>query len=56
MDQDKTKTTESQINLQTSLFSLSDCGSKKVEVAFTTEQISVDGGLLLLKEVDKTLD
>lgn len=55
MDQDKTKTTKSQINLQTSLFSLSDCGGKKVEVAFTTEQISVDGGLLLLKEVDKNI-
>lgn len=37
------------------LFKLSDFGKKPVEVKFITEQISHDGGLLLLNEVEKKL-
>lgn len=55
MDKDKTKENKNKNYHQTSLFSLSNCGSKKVAVAFTTEQISTDGGLLLLREVDKNI-
>jgi len=38
-----------------SLFKLSDFGRKPVEVKFINEQISHDGGLLLLNEVEKQL-
>ena len=59
MDKDKTKTIVStawnQKSLQTFLFNLSSFPNKKVEVQFTTEQISTDGGLLLLKEVDRNI-
>lgn len=59
MDKYKTKTTVSKVSNQkspqTSLFDLSNFRNKKVEVQFTTEQISTDGGLLLLKEVDKNI-
>ena len=37
------------------LFNLSDFGKKQVEVKFTAEQISHDGGLLLLNEVEKQI-
>jgi hypothetical protein len=37
------------------LFNLSDFNRKKVEVQFTAEQISSDGGLLLLSEIDKQI-
>ena len=37
------------------LFNLSDLDKKKVEVRFTMEEISNDGGLLLLKEVDNQI-
>jgi hypothetical protein len=37
------------------LFSLSDVQKKKVEVSFTTEQTSNDGGLLLLNEVENQI-
>ncbi|WP_163517028.1 IS1380 family transposase [Gelidibacter japonicus] len=51
----KTKTAKHQKVHQTSLFDLSNFGNKRVEVQFTTEQISTDGGLLFLKEVDKNI-
>jgi hypothetical protein len=35
------------------LFNLTEFNHKKVEVRFNVEQISTEGGLLLLKEVDK---
>jgi hypothetical protein len=38
-----------------SLFKLSDFNKKCVEVGFTSEKISVDGGLLLLNEVEKQI-
>ena len=38
-----------------SLFKLSDMDKKKVEVKFTMEETSNDGGLLLLREVEKQL-
>ncbi len=38
------------------LFNLSDFNKKQVEVTFVNEQISHDGGLLLLNEVDKQID
>lgn len=37
------------------LFNLSDFGKKQVEVRFSSEQISHDGGLLLLNEVEKQI-
>lgn len=40
-------------NTQTSLFKLSDCIKKPVELRFTLEQTSSDGGLLLLKETEQ---
>ncbi len=59
MDKDKIKKASfnyfEQKNSQPTLFSLSDFGNKKVEVQFTSEQISSDGGLLFLKEVDKNI-
>lgn len=39
----------------TTLFKLSDFGKKPMEVKFINEQISHDGGLLLLNEVEKQL-
>ena len=55
----KTKSTVSTVRAQKrhqpTLFDLSDFGNKKVEVRFTTEQVSTDGGLLFLKEVDKNI-
>ena len=43
-------------NQQTSLpFSLSGVGNKKVEVSYTGNDISTDGGALLLKEIDNRL-
>ena len=59
MNKDKTKTVNNKISenklSQSTLFSLSNVGKKKTEVRFVTEQISNDGGLLFLKEVDKNL-
>lgn len=59
MDKDKTKISRTsslaQKTSQTALFDLSNLGNKKVEVRFTAEQISTDGGLLFLKEVDKNI-
>ena len=40
---------------QPTLFNLSGLGKKKVEVKFTMEETSNDGGLLLLREVDKQI-
>jgi hypothetical protein len=37
------------------LFNLSDLGTKKVEVKFTMEETSNDGGLLLLREVENQI-
>lgn len=41
--------------LQSPLFNLTEFTSKKVEVRFNVEQISTDGGLLLLNEVDQQI-
>ncbi len=38
---------------QASLFDLSSPGTKKVEVRFSMEETSSDGGFLLLNEADK---
>ncbi len=40
---------------QAQLFNLSGLGSKKVEVKFTMEETSNDGGLLLLREVENQI-
>lgn len=57
MDKDKTKkstiTNLRSRKTQPTIFELSDFGNKKVEVQFSAEQTSTDGGLLFLKEVDK---
>ncbi len=45
----------SEKNLTPTLFNLSDFNKKKVEVRFNTEQVSNDGGLLLLKEVEQQI-
>jgi len=59
LNKDKTKTTDQlqteQNSGQQTIFNLSNFGNKKVEVQFTAEQISTDGGLLFLKEVDKNI-
>lgn len=59
MDKDKTKKTDQsqteENSGQQTLFNLSNFRNKKVEVQFTAEQISTDGGLLFLKEVDKNI-
>ena len=55
MDKYKNKNTNNKNNSQATLFSLSDFGKKNVEVEFTTEQISSDGGLLFLKEIDNNI-
>jgi hypothetical protein len=41
--------------LTPALFNLTEFNHKKVEVRFNVEQISTDGGLLLLKEVDNQI-
>jgi hypothetical protein len=41
---------------QTTLFSLADFDKKKIEVSFTSAKTSSDGGLMLLREVDKQID
>ena len=41
---------------QTTLFSLADFNKKKIEVSFTSAKTSSDGGLMLLREVDKQID
>ncbi len=41
--------------LPPTLFNLSDFNKKKVEVRFNDEQVSNDGGLLLLKEVEQQI-
>lgn len=59
MSKDKTKIVNNKICendfTESTLFSLSDVEKKKIEVHFVTEQISSDGGLLFLKEVDKNI-
>lgn len=59
MNKDKTKIVNNKICendfTESTLFSLSDVEKKKIEVHFVTEQISSDGGLLFLKEVDKNI-
>jgi len=40
---------------QVSLFSLADFDKKKVDVSFTSPKTSSDGGLVLLREVDKQI-
>lgn len=59
MDKYKIKNLHSAISdqekSQPTLFQLSDFGSKKVEVQFSAEQTSTDGGLLFLKEVDQNI-
>lgn len=47
--------TEFSKSCPTTLFDLSDCDKKKVEVKFTLEETFNDGGLLLLKEVDNQI-
>ncbi len=42
-------------NLQGKLFHLSPVGNKKVELSFSANPISSDGGLLLLKETKQTI-
>ena len=44
-----------QKNSQPTLFSLSDFENKKIEVQFTTQQMSSDSGFFFLKEVDKNI-
>ena len=44
---------KSQIKSQATLFNLSELENKKVEVNFTLQETSNDGGLLLLREVEK---
>lgn len=41
--------------LTPTLFNLAEFNHKKVEVRFNVEQISTDGGLLLLNEVDNQI-
>lgn len=59
MSKDKINFSDSELisetSFQTSLFDLSNFRKKKVEVEFTTEKISGDGGLLFLKEVEKNI-
>lgn len=50
-----TKNDEAKNISQASLFSLSPLSKKPVEVSFTAEKISTDGGLLLLNEVEKNI-
>lgn len=50
-----TTSNKSQNSTHPTLFNLSDFGNKKVEVSFTQERISNDGGLLILNEVNKQL-
>lgn len=45
--------TETPVPAQPQLFNLSDTKRKKVEMKFTMEKISNDGGVLLLREVEK---
>lgn len=45
----------SEVFFAPTLFNLSDFNKKKVEVRFNAEQVSNDGGLLLLKEVENQL-
>ncbi len=40
-------------NLQHQLFQLSDVQSKRVELSYSGKDISYDGGLLLLRELEK---
>ncbi len=40
-------------NLQHQLFQLSDMQGKKVELSYSGNDISSDGGLLLLRELEK---
>jgi hypothetical protein len=56
------KSTNNSENLQKNLkgfnsplFRLSDFNKKKVEASFSAEQVSNDGGLLLLNEVEKQI-
>src|SRR5699024_4319388 len=59
MDKDKTKNKDTTNSYQektpASPFQHSDFGGKKVEVQFSAEQTSTDGGLLFLKEVDQNI-
>lgn len=48
-------TTSGRNSVQTSLFNLADFDSKKIEVSFTSPNTSSDGGLVLLREVDKQI-
>jgi hypothetical protein len=54
-NQQTKKTDFSVSSHQPSLFNLSDISKKKVEVKFTMEETSNDGGLLLLREVEKQI-
>lgn len=47
------KETENQTKI--SVFNLSEVGSKKVEISFSHDKISSDGGILLLKEVENQI-
>jgi hypothetical protein len=49
------KTNQSHDNSTQLLFNLSDFNIKPVEVRFNTEQVSSDGGLLLINEVENQL-
>jgi len=50
-----TEVAQSPNTFTSTLFDLSELGTKKVEVKFTLEETSNDGGLLLLKEVDNQI-
>lgn len=52
----ETKIVQSSKNSQTTLFNLAELECKKVEVKFTLNETSNDGGLLLLREVEKQTD
>ena len=51
----QTQNAESSKNSQATLFNLAELESKKVEVNFTLSETSSDGGLLLLREVEKQI-
>jgi len=51
----QTKKADISVSTQPFLFNLSDIDKKKVEVRFTMEDTSNDGGLLLLREVEKQI-
>ena len=51
----QSQSAESSKNSQATLFNVAELGGKKVEVQFTLKETSNDGGLLLLREVEKQI-